>query len=224
MRGSMGKIKILVAEDHTIVRKGLCSLLHAEEDMVVVGEAENGRQALKMVEELTPDLVLMDITMPELNGMDATRQLKKKFPEMKILILSMHTTEAYIFETLRAGASGYLVKRSAPNDLIKAIHVAMEGGSYLSPDIADKVINSYVKQKEESLSGDDGFQVLSDREREVLQLIAEGRANREIGDTLFISPKTVEAHRANIQKKLGISGTAELTKYAIIKGLVDLGS
>ncbi|VFQ45976.1 response regulator [Desulfoluna butyratoxydans] len=220
----MTNIKVLVAEDHTIVRKGLCALLHAETDIEVVGEAENGREAVKMVEQLGPDVVLMDITMPELNGMDATRQLKKKFPELKILILSMHTSEEYIFETLRAGASGYLVKRSATTDLIQAIHVAYKGESYLSPDISSKVITYYVKQKEGGGSAEpEGLDKLSDREREVLQLIAEGHANRDIAEQLFISPKTVEAHRANIQRKLKISGTAELTKYAIIKGLVELG-
>ena len=219
----MAKIKVLVAEDHTIVRKGLCALLEAEPDIKVVGEAENGRQAIRMVEELSPDVVLMDITMPELNGMDATRQLKKKNPDLKILILSMHTSEEYIFETLRAGASGYLVKRSATTDLIQAIHVAYRGDSYLSPDISNKVITYYVKQKEGGESEPEGLDKLSDREREVLQLIAEGRANREIAEQLFISAKTVEAHRANIQKKLKISGTAELTKFAIIKGLVELG-
>jgi len=218
----MNKIKVLVAEDHTIVRKGLCALLHAESDIQVIGEAENGRQALKMAEELQPDIVLMDITMPELNGMDATRQLKKRFPSMKILILSMHSTEEYIFQTLKAGASGYLLKRSAPTDLIKAIHVAHAGDSFLSPSISSKVITHYVKQKEDQNAAPMGLDKLSDREREVLQLIAEGRANRDIAKDLFISPKTVEAHRSNIQRKLKLAGTAELTKYAIKKGLVDL--
>ncbi|WP_300669598.1 response regulator transcription factor [Desulfoluna sp.] len=216
-------IKVLVAEDHTIVRKGLCALLDAESDIEVVGEAENGREAIKMVEQLAPDVVIMDITMPELNGMDATRQLKKRFPDLKILILSMHTSEEYIFETLRAGASGYLVKKSATTDLIQAIHVAYKGDSYLSPDISNKVITYYVKQKEGGTVEPEGLDKLSDREREVLQLIAEGHANRDIAEQLFISPKTVEAHRANIQRKLKVSGTAELTKYAIIKGLVELG-
>ncbi|MBM9514029.1 response regulator [Desulfogranum marinum] len=219
----MAKIKVIVVEDHTIVRKGLCALLYVESDIEVVGEAENGREAINMVEQLMPDVVLMDITMPELNGMDATRQLKKRFPDLKILILSVHTSEEYIFETLRAGASGYLVKRSATSDLIKAIHVAHEGDSYLSPDISNKVITYYVKQKEGGSDEPKGLEKLSDREREVLQLIAEGRVNREIAKQLFISPKTVEAHRSNIQKKLKLSGTAELTKYAIIKGLVELG-
>ncbi|ACN15516.1 TRAP-type C4-dicarboxylate transporter, periplasmic solute-binding protein [Desulforapulum autotrophicum HRM2] len=219
----MNKIKVLVAEDHTIVRKGLCSLLYSEPDIEVVGEAENGREAIKMVEELAPDVVLMDISMPELNGMDATRQLKKKYPDVKILILSMHSTEEYIFETLRAGASGYLIKRSAPTDLIKAIHAAHAGDCFLSPSISKKVIKNYVQQKQGLSLEPRGLDLLSAREREVLQLIAEGHANREIAGHLYISPKTVEAHRNHIQKKLGLNGTAELTKYAIRKGLVELG-
>jgi DNA-binding NarL/FixJ family response regulator len=215
-------IKVLVAEDHTIVRKGLCALLYTESDIEVVGEAENGRQAIEMAEELNPDVILMDISMPELNGMDATRQLKKKYPDLKILILSMHSNEKYIFETLRAGASGYLIKRSAPTDLIKAIHAANKGESFLSPSVSKKVIDNFVQHKAEENNEPRGLNRLSNREREVLQLIAEGHTNREIAIQLFVSAKTIEAHRANIQKKLQIIGTAELTKYAIRKGLIEL--
>ena len=218
----MSKIKVLVAEDHTIVRKGLCALLYAESDIEVVGEAANGREAIKMVEQLSPDVVLMDITMPELNGMDATRQLKKRFPDLKILILSMHTSEEYIFETLRAGASGYLVKRSATTDLIQAIHVAYKGDSYLSPDISNKVINYYVKQKEGVPDEPEGLDKLSDREREVLQLIAEGGKTREIAEKMFVSVKTVETHRRNIMKKLNIHTVAGLTRFAIKEGIISL--
>jgi len=218
----MDKIKVLIADDHTIVRKGLCSLLSEENDIEVVGEAENGREAIKKVEQLKPDVVLMDITMPELNGMDATRQLKKRFPSIKILILSMHANNEYVFETLQAGASGYLIKRSAPTDLIKAIHVAYRGESFLSPSISKKVIENYIHQKQDSFSEPMGLDKLTEREREVLQLIAEGNPNREISQRLFISTKTVEAHRVKIQRKLQLRGTAELTKYAIVKGLVEL--
>ncbi len=217
----MNKIKVLVAEDHTIVRKGLCSLLEAEAHIEVVGEAENGREALKMVEALKPHVVLMDISMPELNGMDATKRLKKLYPDLKILILSMHADEEYIFETLRAGASGYLVKRSAPTELVKAIKAAYEGDSFLSPSISAKVIRNYVREKQAN-TAPGSLDRLSGREREVLQLIAEGNANRDIAERLFISTKTVEAHRSNIQKKLELNGTAELTRYAVKKGLVEL--
>ncbi|MEH0018226.1 MAG: response regulator transcription factor [Desulfobacter sp.] len=219
----MKTIKVLVAEDHTIVRKGLCALLLAEPDIEVVGEAENGRQVIEMAARFEPDVVLMDISMPELNGMDATRQLKKKYPNLNILILSMHTSQEYIFETLRAGASGYLIKRSAPTDLIKAIHAAHKGESFLSPSVSKKVITGFIRQQEGRPPEPKGLERLSGREREVLQLIAEGHTNREIADQLFVSSKTVEAHRTNIQKKLGIAGTAELTKYAVRKGLVELG-
>lgn len=218
----MDKIKVLVADDHTIVRKGICLLLSEETDIEVIGEAENGRETIKKVEELKPDVVLMDITMPELNGMDATRQLKKRFPSIKILILSMHSNEEYVFETLRAGAFGYLVKRSAPNDLIKAIHVAYGGDFFLSPSISRKVIENYIHQKQGFISEPLGLDKLTEREREVLQLIAEGNENREIAKRLFVSTKTVEAHRLKIQRKLQLRGTAELTKYSIKKGLVDL--
>jgi len=220
----MDKIKVLVADDHTIVRKGLCALLSEESDIEVVGEAENGRDAIKKAEQLKPDVVLMDITMPELNGMDATRQLKKRFPAIKILILSMHANDEYIFETLRAGASGYLIKRSAPTDLIKAIHVAHRGDSFLSPSISKKVIESYIHPKQNSIPEPLGLDRLTEREREVLQLIAEGNENREIAKRLFVSTKTVEAHRFKIQHKLQLHGTAELTKYALKKGLVDLNT
>lgn len=219
----MKPIKVLVAEDHTIVRKGLCALLHAESDMEVAGEAENGRQALEMVESLAPDVVLMDISMPELNGMDATRQLKRLHPDIKILILSMHSSQEYIFECLKAGASGYLIKRSAPNDLIKAIRVAYDGESFLSPSVSRKVIENFVHQQAGLKPEPRGLDRLTAREREVLQLIAEGKPNKEIANQLYVSAKTVEAHRTNIQKKLELSGTAELTKYAIRKGLVELG-
>lgn len=218
----MNTIKVLVAEDHTIVRKGLCALLEAEADIDVVGEAENGRQAVEMVEELNPDVVLMDISMPELNGMDATRQLKKKLPDLKIIILSMHSNEEYIIETLRAGASGYLIKRTAPSELIKAIHAAQEGKSFLSPSVSKKVIDSLVRSKAEIDSEPRGLNRLSTREREILQLIAEGHTNREIAKQLYVSAKTIEVHKGNIQKKLKITGTAELTKYAIRKGLIEL--
>lgn len=219
----MKTIKVLVAEDHTIVRKGLCALLYPESDIKVVGEAENGRQAIEMVEELNPDVILLDISMPELNGMDATRQLKKKYPDLKILILSMHSSKEYILETLRAGASGYLIKRSAPTDLIKAIHLAYNGDSFLSPSVSKKVIDNLNQQQAEKNTEPRGLNLLSGREREVLQLIAEGQTNQKIADQLFISAKTVEAHRTHIQKKLQITGTAELTKYAIRKGLIELG-
>ena len=218
----MKKIRVVIADDHTIVRKGLCSLLEGEGQIEVVGEAENGREAMKKVEQLMPDVVLLDITMPGLNGLETTRQLKKRFPKLKILILTMHDNEEYIFETLRAGASGYLVKRTAPEELIQAIQAVHRGDSFLSPSVSKRVIDEFVRFGNQEVKDDDRFIKLTDREREVLQLIAEGRVNREIAELLHISIKTVESHRAHIMEKLGIRNIAELTQYAIRKGLISI--
>lgn len=216
------KIRVLVADDHTIVRKGLCALLDGHKEIEVVAEAENGREAIKKVEQVQPDIVLMDITMPGLNGLETTRQLKKRHPKMKILILTMHDNEEYIFETLRAGASGYLVKRTAPDELISAIHAVNRGESFLSPSISKRVIEGYIRFGQSEQEEDEAFIKLTDREREVLQLIAEGRVNREIAELLHISIKTVETHRSHIMEKLNIRNIAELTQYAIRKGLISL--
>lgn len=218
----MNKIKVVIAEDHTIVRKGLCALLEGESDIEVIGEAENGREAIKIVEKLLPDVVVMDIAMPGLNGLETTRQLKKRIPKLKILILTMHDNEEYIFETLRAGASGYLIKRSAPNELISAIQSVYRDESFLSPAISKKVIAGFVQRGGAAAIEDEDYQKLTAREREVLQLIAEGHANREISRLLHISIKTVESHKAHIMEKLDIRNIAELTQYAIRKGLISL--
>lgn len=216
----MDKIRVLLAEDHTIVRKGLRSLLDKELSIEVVGEAEDGRDALKRAEELNPDVVVMDISMPGLNGLEATRQLKKRFPQMKIIILTVYSNEEYIFQTLQAGASGYLIKSAAPTDLISAINAALRGESYLSPSISRAVINEYIRKTKEMSEGKELFEVLTQREREVLQLIAEGHTTREIAGILYISIKTVETHRAQMKRKLNIRNNAELIQYAIHKGLI----
>ena len=218
----MKTIKVLLADDHTIVRKGLHALLEAENDIEVVGEAEDGREALKKAERLQPDVVVMDIAMPGLNGLEATRQIKKHFPTIKVLILSMHTNEEYIFQTLRSGASGYLVKKAAPIDLVLAIQAVKRGESFLSPSISKTVIEEYIRNAEKSVKEGDPFEILTNREREILQLIAEGFSNREIAERLYISVKTVETHRAHIMEKLAIHSAAALTKYAIRKGLISL--
>jgi len=219
----MKKIKVIIAEDHTIVRKGLCALLQGEPDIEVIGEAENGREAIKIVEKHLPDVVVMDIAMPGLNGLETTRQLKKRYPRLKILILTMHDNEEYIFETLRAGAAGYLIKRSAPNELISAIKSVYRDESFLSPAVSKKVIEGFVQSGGQTgIKKDEDFVKLTLREREVLQLIAEGNSNREIARVLHISIKTVESHKAHIMEKLGIHNIAELTQYAIRKGLISL--
>ena len=216
----MNKIRVLLAEDHTIVRKGLRSLLDGEAGIEVIGEAEDGREAVEKVQQLLPDVVLMDIAMPGLNGLEATRQIKKRFPEVKVVILTMHANEEYIFQILRAGASGYLVKQAAPTELLSAIQAAYQGESFLSPSISRKVIEEYIQQAE-ATAENDSYDQLTDREREVLQLIAEGHPNREIAELLHISVKTVETHRANLMDKLDIHSTAELTQYAIRKGVIS---
>jgi DNA-binding NarL/FixJ family response regulator len=216
------KIRVLVADDHTIVRKGLCALLDGDKEIEVVADAENGREVIKKVEQIRPDIILMDITMPGLNGLETTRQLKKRHPKIKILILTMHDNEEYIFETLRAGASGYLVKRTAPDELISAIYAVNRGESFLSPSISKRVIEGFIRVGQSEQEEDEAFNKLTDREREVLQMIAEGCVNREIAELLHISIKTVETHRSHIMEKLNTRNIAELTRYAIRKGLISL--
>ena len=218
----MKKIKVVIADDHTIVRKGLCAILESEDDMEVVGEAEDGREAIKKVEEFQPDVVLLDITMPILNGLEVTRQLRRRYPKLKILILTMHDNEEYVFETLRAGASGYLVKRTAPDELISAIKAVYREGSFLSPAISKRVIDEYLRTGPKKVKEDEEYGKLTEREREVLQLIAEGHANREIAELLHISIKTVESHRSHLMEKLHLRNIAELTQYAIRKGLINI--
>ena len=215
----MSAIKVLLAEDHTIVRKGIRALLDAVTDIEVVGEAENGREAVEKVGQLLPDVVLMDNTMPTLNGLEATRQIKKQFPEIMVLILTMHTDEEYIFQFLQAGASGYLIKKTAPKELVSAIKAVHRGDSFLSPSISRKVIDEYLRHVEET-DKTDSYTQLTNREREVLQLIVEGLSNKEIAEQLHLSVKTIGNHRINLMEKLDIHNVSDLTKYAIRKGII----
>ena len=217
----MSKIKILLVEDHTIVRQGLRSLLEQNSGMEVIGEAENGKEAVHKAENLKPDIVLMDVSMPLLNGIEATRQIKKHWPEIKVLILTMHTTEEYIFQILRAGASGYIVKKAAHQELITAIHAVNKGNKFLSPSISKKVIEEYILKAGKMIE-QDSFERLTAREREVLQLISEGKSNRDIAERLFLSVKTVESHKANVMEKLDIHTKTDLIKYALRKGIISL--
>jgi len=216
----MTKINVLLAEDHTIVRKGLRSLLDKESDISVVGEAQDGRNAVKKAEALQPDIVLMDIAMPGLNGLEATRQIKKRFPKMKVIILTVHANEEYVLQTLRAGASGYLVKKAAPADLISALRAVYRGESFLSSSVSKTIIDEYIRQAEKTPKISGIYAKLTNREREVLQLIVEGHKNRKIAELLHISVKTVETHKARIMDKLNVSGTAQLIRYAVDKGLI----
>ena len=214
----MNKIRVLLAEDHTIVRQGLRSLLESAAGIEVIGEAEDGREAIQKVGQLRPDVVVMDITMPALNGLQATRQIKRQFPEVKVLILTMHANEEYIFQILRVGASGYVVKQAAVTELVSAIQAVYRGDSFLSPSISGKVIEEYIRRAEAVVKS--SYDRLTDREREVLQLIVEGHSTTEIAELLHITAGTVRTHKAQLMDKLDIHSTAELTRYAIRKGVI----
>jgi two-component system, NarL family, response regulator NreC len=217
----MKKIRVLIAEDHTIVRQGLSALLRSETDMEVAGEASDGLEAVQLAERLLPDVVLMDIAMRNLNGLEATRRIKKQLPLIKVLALTMYDNEEWIFQVLKAGASGYLIKESAMTDLVSAIRAIHQGDSYLSPSISRKVIEDYIRRAE---SGErkTAADLLSGREREILQLIAEGRSIPQIASHLCISKKTAEAHKNHIMEKLNIHDKAGLIKYAIRTGMTNL--
>jgi DNA-binding NarL/FixJ family response regulator len=214
------KLRIVLADDHTILREGLRALLSADPNIDIIGEAQDGREAVRHVENLGPDLLLMDLSMPRMSGLDAISEIKKRFPETKIIALTVHKTEEYLLTTLQAGVDGYVLKDATHDELVMAIHNVMAGKPYLSPGISGKVIEGYLEGKEDSLSVS-SWQKLSQREREVLKLIAEGYKNREIAEDLCISLKTVEKHRANLMKKLDLHNAAGLTVYAVERGLVS---
>jgi two-component system, NarL family, response regulator NreC len=213
-------MKVLLADDHKIVRDGLRTLLEKHADIMVAGEAEDGREALQLARKLSPDVVVMDIAMPDLNGIEATRQILSEYPGIKIVALSMHSDKRFVSEMLKAGASAYLLKDCAFEELITAIRTVMKGKIYLSPGIAGVVLEDYIRT--DRSSGLSVFSQLSDREREVLQLMAEGKTTKEVAAHLNVSIKTVETHRTNIMTKLDIHSIAELTKYAIREGLTTL--
>ena len=214
----MKNLRIVLAEDHTILREGLHALLAADPDFEIIGEARDGREAVRCIEKLEPDLLLMDLSMPRMSGMDAIREIKKRYPEIKIIALTVHKTEEYLLSTLQAGADGYVLKDATHEELVLAIKNVMGGKSYLSPGVSEKVIEGYLEGKESNRSP---WETLSQREREVLKLIAEGYKNKEIAEDLCISLKTVEKHRANLMKKLDLHNAAALTVYAMQKGLVN---
>lgn len=216
-------INIFLADDHTIVRQGLAKLIEAESNFKIIGEAQDGRQAVRKVERLNPDIVIMDIAMPLLNGIEATRQIKKLSPQTKVIILSMHSHDRYISELISLGASGYLLKDSTGAEIVKAISAAMKGDVYLSPSISRRVVENYLTLKKTS-SREDLYTKLSNREREVFQMIAEGHSTKEISDILCVSPSTVKTHRANIMEKLQIDNISQLIQFAIRLGIVDVQS
>ncbi len=213
-------IRILLADDHKIVRDGLRALIEQQSDMEVVAEAADGRSAVRLAKELLPDIVIMDISMPDLNGIEASRQVVSEAPRVKIITLSMHSSSRFVKEVFKVGASGYLLKECAFEELANAIHTVASDQIYLSPRITHVVLNDYLSKL--PMSDSSVFSVLTAREREVLQLMAEGKTTKEIAFSLDLSVKTVEAHRQKIMEKSNIHSVAELTKYAIREGLTSL--
>lgn len=216
----MPAIRIVVADDHTLIRRGIVSLLGAEPDMEVVGEASSGPEAVRQAQATAADVVLMDIAMPDGNGLDATRDIGRQSPGTRVLILTVHDREDYLFQALRAGAAGYILKGADTQDLLSAIRAVHQGGVYLYPTVTKKVLADYMRRVD---SGEDraSYDNLSERERQVLTLIAQGKTTAEIAVVLYISPHTVQTHRDHIMEKLDLHRKAELIKYAIRKGLID---
>jgi len=215
----MTPLRILVADDHTLVRQGLRKILESQPGWVVVGEAGDGRDAVQQAMDLLPDVIIMDIAMPRLNGVEALQQIQRRHPNTRVLALSMYADEAYVTRAVRAGASGYLLKESADADLIQAVGALSEGKSFFSPAVARVLLDEYVRQLAERGIAD-RFETLSEREREVFQLIAEGHSNKEVAMMLHISPTTVETHRAHIMEKLDLHSTADIVLCAVRKGIV----
>ena len=211
--------KILLADDHGIIRQGLRSLLSKQSDMEVVAEAEDGRKAINLVREFKPDIVIMDITMPNLNGVEATRQIKTEFAKIKVIALSIHSNRRFVADMLKVGASAYILKDCLFDELVQAIRVVIGGGTYLSPTITGIVVDDYINLTKGVNSQP---MVLNDREREVLQLLAEGKSTKKIAIEVHVSVKTIEANRRHIMEKLDIHSVAELTKYAVREGLTSL--
>jgi len=214
------RIRILIADDHGIVRKGLRLQLEQHSTFEVVGEATEGREAVRMAEELAPDVVIMDIAMPNLNGIQATTQVVKKNPQIGVIILSMYSDETYLMRTLAAGAKGYLLKDSADVDLHRAVEVVAEGKPFFSPAIADTLLEDYMRQLQQR-GLQDSYDLLTEREKEILQLLAEGKSNKDVASILNLSTNTVETHRTRIMQKLDLHSTAEIVLYAVRKGIIS---
>ena len=217
----MQKIKVLIVDDHAILRDGISALLALAADIEVIGEAENGREAIDRARQLAPDVVLMDIAMPAMDGLEATRRIHKEFPQMKVLTLTQYDDREHLLSLLEAGAEGFISKTAASSELASAIRSVYQGDSFLSPSVAKLLLKHY-RQGARAGRGQDPYDQLTDREREVLKLLAEGHTSREIADTLVISPKTVEGHRTNLMAKLDIHNRTDLVKYALRKGIITI--
>ncbi len=215
----MTKIRILLADDHTVIRLGLKLLLERQADFQVVGEAEDGRKAMQLAESLQPDVIVMDVAMPNLNGIEATRQITTAQPKVAVVVLSMHSDESYVMRALKAGAKGYLLKDSAEADLIQAIRTVVTGKSYFSAAVSKMLLEDYVQNLRQR-GIEDSYDLLTPREREVLQLAAEGKSNKESAALLNLSAYTVETHRTNLMQKLGLHSVPELILYAVRKGII----
>jgi len=215
----MNKIRILLADDHTVMRAGLRLLLERQPDMVVVAEAEDGRQTVELADAHTPEVVVLDIAMPNLNGIEAARQIVSKHPKTSVVILSMHSDESYVLRALKAGARAYLLKDSAESDLIRAIRAVRDGKSFFSPAVSKLLLEDYIRQIQER-GEEDSYELLTTREREILQLLAEGKSNKDVANLLNLSLYTVETHRAHILQKLGLHTVPDLILYAVRKGII----
>ena len=218
------KQRIMIVEDHTLLRAGLRALLQQDADTEIVGESDNGRDAIRLVGKLRPHLVIMDLSMPGMNGIEATRSIKRHYPETRVLVLTLHKNEEYIHESLGAGANGYILKDATHDELRVAVRSIMNGKTYLSPDISGKVINGYLGTGGRASCASTPWDTLTEREREVMKLVAEGHPNKYVAEYLSLSVKTVEKHRSNLMKKLDLHNSSTLTAYAIDKGLVQISS
>ena len=216
----MKSIRILLADDHGVVRKGLRFLIERQPGMEVVGEAPDGREAVRLAEQLDPKIIIMDIAMPKLNGIDATAQIVKRDPGIGVIILSMHSDEVYLVRVLAAGARGYLLKDSAELHLVQAIQTVVQGKPFFSPQIAQTLLEDYLRQLQQR-GLQDSYDLLTDREKEVLQLLAEGKSNKEVASLLGLSVYTVETHRANLMQRLNLHSTAEIVLYAVRKRIIS---
>jgi DNA-binding NarL/FixJ family response regulator len=213
-------IKIILADDHHVVRQGLRSLLEAESDFEIIGEAAGGLETIQLVEQMEPDILVLDLVMPDLSGLEVVRQVGQRSPKTLVIILSMHANEAYVLEALRNGASGYVLKKATAGELVEAVHVVISGRRYLSPPLSEHAIQAYIQKADERI--EDSYELLTDREREVLHLAAKGLTGPEIANLLSISPRTVEMHRANMMHKLELRNQLDMFRYAVRKGILTI--